>query len=373
MYRIISIFISTFFAFSGFCQDFETYKAHSDHVVALAYSPDGKYFASGSKDETFILWNAETGKPVFTKTDHHQPVYALTFTHDSKHLFSAGDQHIFMWSIKGDFEKRLEGHNTLIWSLELNHDDTRMVSGSFDRTFRLWDVVKGESLHTFDKFRKSVLATAYHPSKEIIASGSQEQSIYLWDAKTYEELVKIPGHADNIYDLDFHPDGKLIASASRDKMVKVWQVETGKLEHLFSGHERSVMAVEFSNDGNFLISGSYDTHVSLWDLESGMLIHTFEGPGIAIETMALSPDDKYLLIGGSDDTIYRLEITPEIIAGFYFQDEIVDELWDANLQGPRRKGESRKEFNERSEKLEQYKKDLYEKYYQKYKAGELPQ
>ncbi|MFO7938181.1 MAG: WD40 repeat domain-containing protein [Bacteroidales bacterium] len=373
MKPIVSIFLVFFLSIGAQAQDMPSYSGHNDHVVALAYSPDGNYFASGSKDETFILWDAKTGKQIFTKSEHHQPVYALTFTHDSKFLLSAGDQHIFMWAVNGNFEKRMEGHNTLIWSLELNHNDTRLVSGSFDRTFRLWNVVKGEELHVFDKFRKSVLATAYHPSKPIIASGSQEQSVYLWDAETFEEILKIEGHADNIYALDFHPDGSLLASVSRDKMVKVWDVETGKLEHLFSGHERSVMDVKFSHDGNFLISGSYDTHVSLWDLHSGMLIHTFEGAGMPIEAIALSPDDRYLLIGGADNDFYRLEITPEIIAGFYFQDEIVDALWESNLQGPRRKGESRREYKERSEKVEALKKELYNRYYEKYKAGDLPE
>ena len=373
MRRIASILLVFSISLCTHAQDMQSYSGHNDHVVALAYSPDGKYFASGSKDKNFILWDAETGKQIFQKTEHHQPVYALTFTSDSKYLLSAGDHHIYMWSINGDFEKRMEGHNTLIWSLALNHDDTRLVSGSFDRTFRLWNVVKGEPLHTFDKFRKSVLATAYHPSKPIIASGSQEQSIYLWNANTYEEILKIEGHADNIYAMDFHPDGHLLASVSRDKMVKVWEVETGKLAHLFSGHERSVMDVKFSHDGNFVISGSYDTHVSLWDLHSGMLIHTFEGAGIPIEAITLSPDDKYILIGGADNDFYRLEITPEIIAGFYFQDEIVDKLWESNLQGPRRKGESRREFKERTEKVEALKKELYQKYYQKYQAGEFPE
>jgi len=112
-----------------------------------------------------------------------------------------------------------------------------------------------------------VLCVAYSPDGKYILSGSKDKTLKLWDAASGKEIRTFTGHSDQISSVAFSPDSKYALSGSWDDTLKLWDVATGKELRTFQGHADFVESVAFSPDGKYVVSGSGDDTVKLWRQE----------------------------------------------------------------------------------------------------------
>jgi len=120
----------------------------------------------------------------------------------------------------------------------------------------VWPVLQ----HVLHGHKSTVISVAFSPDGKSIVSGSHDKTIRLWDAETGEMLQPpLEGHKDRIQCVAFSPDGKQIVSGSQDKTIRLWNTETGEMLYpLFEGHEEVVQSVAFSPNGKCIVSGSWD-------------------------------------------------------------------------------------------------------------------
>ena len=337
-------------------------KDHTDQVHSVAFSPNGKQFISGSKDETIKIWDALSFKPITTLKRHYATIYELEYSTDGQYFISGGDKTINIWKKDGTYIKSLSGHSTAVWSVGISKNDKYLVSGSFDNNFRLWDIAEGKNIHIFENGKKGVLAVAFSKANNLIACGSQDGSIEIYTFDNFELIHTFSGHGSNIYALSFSSDGKYLASASRDNNIKIWDLEKMEIQHVLTKHERSVMSIKFSKNDRYLVSGSYDASVILWDVKSGKYIYTFLGHSFPVNDIDISANNKFIISGSSDKTINVWEIKPEILVQFYFEEEFQKELDSTGLFDPKKPSETRAEFKARQSKAKFVKTELYQKY-----------
>ncbi|KAJ6457822.1 WD40 repeat-like protein [Mycena vitilis] len=201
----------------------------------------------------------------------------------------------------------LEGHTSRVLSVAFSPDGKHVVSGSDDRSVRIWDAESGEQLGgPLEGHTSRVLSVAFSPDGKHVVSGSDDRSVRIWDAESGEQLGgPLEGHTDGVWSVAFSPDGKHIVSGSSDRSVRIWDAESGEqLGDPLEGHTDWVRSVAFSTDGKHIVSGSSDRSIRIWDAESGeQLGDPLEGHTDGVRSVAFSPDGKHIVSGSSDRSV----------------------------------------------------------------------
>ncbi|KAH9002381.1 hypothetical protein EDB86DRAFT_3074161 [Lactarius hatsudake] len=207
-----------------------------------------------------------------------------------------------------------------VLSIALSPDGQRIVSGSDDRTIRVWNAMTGETVAgPFNGHTGSVWSVAFSPDGQRIVSSSDDQTICVWNAMTGETVAgPFIGHTHWVLSVAFSPDGQRIVSGSDDRTIRVWNATTGEtVAGPFTGHYGSVLSVAFSPDGQRVISGSDDRTILVWNATTGETVAgPFTGHTDSVRSVAFSPDGQRIVSGSRDGTIRVWNATTgETVAG----------------------------------------------------------
>jgi WD40 repeat protein len=287
-----------------------TLEGHANSIAAIALSPDGKFFASGSYDRTIKLWHLGTGALVSTFEGHLAPVLSVVFSLDGHTLISGSvDDSIRLWNVAdGTLETMLTASaaSVMALSVEISPDGQALVSGSDDHTVKIWHLQTGRLLRSITHPR-AVCAVDISPDGQLLVSGSSDNAIRIWNFSTGELLHTLTDHNRDINSLVVSPDNKLLASGSSDNTVRFWDMQSGRLLRTLTGHLDWVRTVCFSPDGSTLASGADDCTIKLWEVKTGRLRHTLAGSRDGhhndVNTIAFNRDSRTLISGSSDRTI----------------------------------------------------------------------
>jgi WD40 repeat protein len=294
----------------------EPLQGHSNWVLSVAFSPDGKTLASGSGDDTIILWDVASRQPLGKPLrGHTSSVYSVAFSPDGKTLASgSSDNSIRLWDVasRQPLGKPLQGHAGSVYSVAFSPDGKTLASGSYDNTVRLWDVANRQSLgEPLQGHSSWVYSVAFSPDGKTLASGGGDRAIRLWDVASRQSLGEpLQGHSGILLSLAFSPDGQILASGSGDKTIILWDVASRQpLGEPLHGHSDFVNSVTFSPDGKTLASGSDDNTIRLWDVASHQALgEPGQGHSAWVSGVAFSPDGKTLASGGGDKTIILWDV-----------------------------------------------------------------
>jgi WD40 repeat protein len=236
---------------------------------------------------------------------HESTVNNVCFSPDGQRIISgSSDRTVRIWDVASGAELAvLRGHETNVDRVSFSPDGQRIASGSQDRTLRIWDVASGAELAVLRGHESYLLSVCFSPDGQRIASGSNDGTIRIWDATSGAELAVLRGYETRVYSVCFSPDGQRIVSGSCDKKIRIWDVARGVKLAVLRGHESSVFSVCFSPDGQRIASGSSDDTIRIWDAASGAELAVLRGHEDFVNSICFSPDGQRIVSGSCDKTI----------------------------------------------------------------------
>src|SRR6266568_4285519 len=198
-------------------------------------------------------------------------------------------------------------HTGSVRSVAISPDGHTLVSGSGDKTIKVWNLQSGELLRTLAGHGDRVGSVAISPNGHTLVSGIGDLT-WEWNLQSGELLRALAGHGgwiDKRVLVAISPDGHTLVSGSGDKTIKVWNLQSGKLLRTLTDHTEGENSVAISPDGHTLVSGSGDKTIKVWNLQNGELLHTFTGHTGSVYSVAISPDG-HTLVSGSDDLTIKV-------------------------------------------------------------------
>jgi eukaryotic-like serine/threonine-protein kinase len=248
-----------------------TFRGHSAIVCAVAFSPDGQRVASGSWDGTVLIWNASSGHVVYTLRGQADFVYDVAFSPDGKFLASAhSNGTVVLWDPDAGKElRRLRAHKVETEGLAFSPDSTLLATaGGRDITAKLWTLATGEE-RTLPGEPRRVHSVAFSPDGHYVAA-SQGGYVTVCDVANGNP-VRSPFHTESsrVFHLAFSRDSRCLATTGWDQIVRLWDARTGRKVAMLRGHAGPVLGVAFSPDGRRLAScGGYrgKGEIKIWDV-----------------------------------------------------------------------------------------------------------
>jgi len=264
-------------------QTFAHSKAMMADTIAVAFSPDGKHFASGGKGT--ILWDLATRQQIMTFDDNRS--ISIAFSPDGKYLICGApgvpailSKHkpptmkifeVATGRVIRDFKIKQN-----IWSVAYSPDGKHVLSGSSGSKIDLWDTSLGNTIRTAvgseNFLDPRVNAVSFSADGEYALSGGTDDSVRLWNAKSLTQIKSFTGHSNlgGIHSVAFSPDGKYVLSADYDSKIKIWDIASGSEWKALSGHtgKNAGTSAKFFPNGKYVISTG-DASTRVWDVSTG--------------------------------------------------------------------------------------------------------
>lgn len=241
-------------------------------AVCGAASPDGSRALLAFEDGSAEVWPADgRGEPV-KLPGNSGFVNACLFSPDGRSFLLASDLPDATCLYPADGSQPpicFTLHYDKVSAAEFSPDATQILTGSRDRTARLWSAVDGRPLCLLEGHEDTVGVVTSDGSGTVLATGGDDGRVILWrwTGSSCERLYTLPLHTSPVTALALSQDGQWLAAGGRDGVLKVTSLTNGQVLRT-RRHRGTIIAAEFTRDGTYCRSSSADGEISVWSVRS---------------------------------------------------------------------------------------------------------
>lgn len=292
-------------------------QAHTSHVSALRFSPDGAYLISAGMDNAVKLWSVEDDFELVRSIDaHEKSVNDFALAPDQSMLVTVGtDKIVRLWSFP-DLEPMdsLQGHKNAVATVRFSNDGKYFATASADTTVRVWDRATLDCVHTLKGHKRNVTSLSWvsEPPKNggatpgksgyVLASAGLGDDIVLWKLPSGDKTELVTGHKSAVVLGGLTPDGQKLISAGYEGQIKLWSTQNWQPKGAFEPGVAGLLCLAMNTHGTMLAVGS-EKSVTVWSLETFEELTELTIKPKGVYAVAFSPDTEWLVAAGSDKRI----------------------------------------------------------------------
>ncbi|XP_008642653.1 PREDICTED: autophagy-related protein 16-1 isoform X6 [Corvus brachyrhynchos] len=276
------------------------FDAHDGEVNAVQFSPGSRLLATGGMDRRVKLWEVlgDRCEPKGSLSGSNAGITSIEFDSAGSYLLAASNDFASrIWTVDDNrLRHTLTGHSGKVLSAKFLLDNARIVSGSHDRTLKLWDLRSKVCIKTVfaGSSCNDIVCT-----EQCVMSGHFDKKIRFWDIRT-ESIVKELELLGRITALDLNPERTELLTCSRDDLLKIIDLRVSAVKQTFSAQGFKCGSdwtrVVFSPDGNYVAAGSADGALYVWNVLTGKLERTLaKHHSSSINAVAWSPAGAHVV------------------------------------------------------------------------------
>ncbi|XP_053930656.1 autophagy-related protein 16-1 isoform X7 [Cuculus canorus] len=276
------------------------FDAHDGEVNAVQFSPGSRLLATGGMDRRVKLWEVlgDRCEPKGSLSGSNAGITSIEFDSAGSYLLAASNDFASrIWTVDDNrLRHTLTGHSGKVLSAKFLLDNARIVSGSHDRTLKLWDLRSKVCIKTVfaGSSCNDIVCT-----EQCVMSGHFDKKIRFWDIRT-ESIVKELELLGRITALDLNSERTELLTCSRDDLLKIIDLRVSAVKQTFSAQGFKCGSdwtrVVFSPDGNYVAAGSADGALYIWNVLTGKLERTLaKHHSSSINAVAWSPAGAHVV------------------------------------------------------------------------------
>ncbi|MBL9171550.1 MAG: serine/threonine protein kinase [Verrucomicrobiales bacterium] len=279
---------------------------------ALDFAPDGGLFAIGGRRGQIQIIEAATGKLQRTLEGKQGPIRSIAFSPNGKFLASGCQDYsgsptnmLVIWDTATWLPlATLNPHPWVVKALQFSPDSTLLASGGWEPAVKLWDTKGFSQLASLVRHELPCVSLAFSPDGKRLASGSGDERIVVWDVATHAPLNYLKGHLGDVWTLGYSPDQQSLVSGGRDGTVRVWRETPRAKAASFSPLAAGIGHCRIARDAGVAAGVRSDGMIQIWDMLTERSLGSVPG-----ERVALSPDGSWIAVGAKGGQVALLSVT----------------------------------------------------------------
>lgn len=283
------------------------FRHHSDEVWYVAFSNNGKFLASASRDKTAIIWSLETWDKVHVLSDHTDCVSFLSWSPDDTKIITCGQDNVLkLWSVEsGSCLSTMKKHEEPVTACAWLPDGKWFISGSQDKNTYLWNL-DGTTIHKWPGARIADLAINKEGTRMVAIC--HDNKIHIYDLITKKEEATMEENA-KLTSICLSSDCKYALVNLSTKEIHLWDIDERRIVRKYLGQKQGKFVIRSCFGGidqGFIVSGSEDSKIYVWHREHADLIETLSGHKGAVNSVNWSPVNPYMFASAGDDNTIRI-------------------------------------------------------------------
>ncbi|TPX56790.1 hypothetical protein PhCBS80983_g04273 [Powellomyces hirtus] len=288
-------------------------------VTSIHFSPVAPYDFAVTSSTRVQIYSTSTHSVKKTISRFKDTAYSGYIRGDGK-LMVAGDAtgQVQLFDLGSRAILRtMKGHDGPVHVAKFSPDHMQVLSGSDDKTVRVWDVATEKEVAIFSEHEDYIRAgLVSQENPHLIVSGSYDHTVKLWDLRSTSCAMTMR-HGAPVESLLMFPGSGLVASAGGNQ-VKLWDILGGG-RHLqtLANHQKTITCMTFDGTGSRILTGSLDHHLKVYSVRDYKVVHSIKYPA-PISSIAVSPNDTHLVVGmniGLLSIRQRMVKTADLVSG----------------------------------------------------------